>query len=499
MMKSSTLDKAAESTEPLINPSRVDGDALDDSSPELRPLRDGYCAVYRPSLTDSKLRSFSESLVDQYKLLPSTWPKRRPWLQAKHCESLHLEHQVYRKEQGIMCFMMPGANESNTSPRLGVEMSVQRLAAVEPACLRWRGNVRLRLYVALKETMGIRPKGCVPSSILKAHWPRLIEDVSGESDAFAFLATVFGVRFSNLILDDIDWQPTISGPDAFDQLNVEDGLVSGEWTVSGCFYSPVDLRNFPFDVCAWDAIISIIGWSPGLKYDWSSLRNFCEFEVFGLHGLAHPSQHRWFPYVCEQTVVPNSARLGESFINCRFHTRRKPSSILNTVVMPMALAACVGYLSMAQASGWITNKLAATDPLALQAGLLLTVVAIRFTTSDSLPKGLGVPTLVDRYGTAVLVLLTFSMFSMAQWTHEDLDAMGAPYLYASMMVLLHGVFAIIAWSVWAVRAASQDQEKLYASPHDIDEIIDNNYLYPGPRNMLDTVTIGFARKARDIP
>ncbi|CAE8628993.1 unnamed protein product [Polarella glacialis] len=443
--------------------------------PALRPLRDGYCAAYRRSLTDSKIRSGSFAYMDQYALVPPSHPKARPWLTLKNVEELHLEHQIWCQDQGWLCFQRtsdPSATDWDTRvPRLGMQLTVKDLDGVEPSNLRWSGKVSLELKVAMKETLGIDERE-VSRGNLASVWPWPENNVqSGVEDSeFDFLSKVFGVQFYNLITADQDCEPKLSGPKSFSELDCNDGILSGSWLLQGMFYCPVDLQNFPCEVCCWDAIVSVIGWSPGVTYDWSTLRNFNEFEIFGLHGLARASDDMWCPYVCEQNVVPNLARRNENMVYCRFHSRRKAQSVMTNIVMPIGLVTLLSTIAIMQASGLKGNDVAmgSADPLSFLATSLLTVVAMKFAFVDMLPKGLGQPTLLDNYISSCILLLAFSMFCTVCVSVEDLGDFQAPLIYAGLVALIHLTFGCAA--VWgSMVPIARRGDKLYTLPHESED------------------------------
>lgn len=445
--------------------------------PSLRPLEDGYCAVYRPSLTDSKIRSGSRSLIEQYKLTPLSHPKLRPWLGRDTASHLHLKHQQWQKEQGWLCFQQPDdpacKNSESRLPRLGVQIVIPEVESVEPAKHRWSGRICLVLKVSAKETLGLGEQDLVDAATVHSAWPHQVCFATGTESATQvdFLRDAFGVRFYNLIQRDrdCDYAPEITGPKSFEELTRGEGVVVGKWTLDGMFYCPVDLSKFPYDVCSWDVLLTIVGWSPGLRYDWSSLQNLPEFEIFGLHGLARASDDKWYPYVCEQNIIPNLARKCESVVYCRFHSRRKPNSVLMNIVLPIFIVTLLSTVAVMQASGVNINEVtfSSADPLSFISTSLLTVVAMKFAYAELLPSGLGQPTLLDIYILACILLLAGVSILVVTCSVEDLQDFSAGPTYFCFVVLIHIAFFLTGY--WHSRLPkAPERELLYPLPHDTE-------------------------------
>lgn len=448
-----------------------------------------YCAVYRPSLTDSKIRCNSWALLrETYQLIPVTLPKKRAW--CGNGEELHLEHQIYAKEQGRIRFVTRQQPQGWEIPRLGVQITIQNLDLIDPIEERWKGMVSVVLRVAVKETLGMNLQD---KANLRHQWPfgdfADLGELSKDDDQYSFLSRAFGFRFVNLVKED---SGELTGPKTFAELAIDDDYVQGTWTIKGVFSNPVDLSHFPFDACSWDVIVSILGASPGVFYDWSVLSNFREFEVMGMHGISRPTDNRWYPYACEQFVVPNSARGGENFVGCRFYSRRKPEAVLYSIVFPISLATFLGLVPVAQSSGWLRNELAATDPIALQAALLLTIIAIKFSAMQSLPMGLGASTLLDKFFLACVSLNVISLLTVAGMTVQELDSIRAPYMYVILCCLLHTGIGFAAIRYWWISAAPQG-EKIYTLPHQEDEPRDTEYLWPGQQDDIHKAHISFVQ------
>lgn len=441
----------------------------------LKPLQDGYCAVYRPSLTDSKIRSGTRGLIEQYKLTPPSHPKLRPWLGRDTASQLHLTHQQWHKEQGWLCIQQPHdlacKQWDSRLPRLGVQMTISEVESVDPAKHRWSGRMCLILSVSAKETLGLGEQELVDAAKIHSAWPFAEGLVSGMEIAteMEFLQEAFGVRFQNLIQRDrdCDYAPEIRGPKSFEELRCDGGVVEGRWTLDGMFYCPADLGKFPYDVCSWDVLLTIVGWSPGLQYDWSSLANLPEFEIFGLHGLARASDDQWYPYVCEQNIVPNLARRCESVVYCRFHSRRKPNSVLMNIVLPILIVTLLSTVAVIQASGLNTNEVtfSSADPLSFMSTSLLTVVAMKFAYTELLPSGLGQPTLLDIYILACIFLLGAASIVVVTCSVEDLQDFFAGQMYFCCVVLIHVAFFLTGY--WHSRLPkAPERELLYPLPHD---------------------------------
>ncbi|CAK0814150.1 unnamed protein product [Prorocentrum cordatum] len=401
-----------------------DGAAVD-TVPGSRPLTDGYCGVWRPSLTDSKLKGQSPGLA-----------------------------QTYQLDQGLLCYA--SSAKSGTLPRLGLAFQVRELHSVDPTTGTWQGEVRLHLCVAGKETLGLDLREGLQGEDLDRQWERVqqawpvVEESwsqwgqASSEDPMQFLAQAFGVRVYNVVKGAA---PSVRGPSRMSELDLSEGVIGGRWSIEGTFFVPVELSGFPFDTLSWDVIISIIGWSPGIiDMMSSSLINVEEFDIYGLRGQSHPSKNFWVPYVCESNVVPNDARLGESLAYCRFHSRRRPAlSVMTNIVLPMCLMAFLGVVGVMQATGSIQNSNSETDGVALEATLLLTVTAMRFNYADTVPKSQLRPTLLDKYIISVMMLLAVTTVGIVLVHEDDMELLQAPWLYIVVVLTLHAYFCFCAW------------------------------------------------------
>jgi hypothetical protein len=462
----------------------------------LRPLKDGYCGVSRPSLTDSKLRGQSPALAQNYQLLPPSRPKRRPWMETDGAipwQSMYLEHQMWRKEQGLLYFSwMKGTSFS--LPRLGVVFQVTEVHSVDPTTGTWHGKVMLHLSVACEETLGLVVREDLQGDDLRRQWERVQQawpeqeggspsDFTDLKEPMAFLTKVFGVRFYNLVKGSVTVE---EGPSKMSDLSISKGVIENRWVVEGTFSVPVELSDFPFETLSWDVIVSIIGWSPGIMDGMksSSLSNVAEFDIYGLQGLNHASKTKlWVPYCCESNVVPNEARYSESLAYCRFHSRRRPAlSVMTNIVLPMCLMAILGVVGVMQAAGSVQNPNSETDGVALEATLLLTVTAMRFNYADAVPKSQLNPTLLDKYIISIMLLLVFTTMGIVLFREEQLGF--APLLYIVVVVLIHAYFVFCAWRALRIPVEKKG-ELLYKTPHAPPELPD----------LDQPVPMGFVTKA----
>lgn len=479
-------------------------DSGDESSREYQPvpeiaglrlLPDGYCAPNRPSFTDSKMGTRSVAYLHQYQMAPATRPHYMPDLTVDRVREMHLEHQVWDPGQG---WLWAGFECPKVVPRLGVEMTVKEVKAVEPASLRWRGVVSLTLQVAVKETLGISVQDVRDADKLYDAWPHegKVELASGCDDPVQFLLNAFGVQLYNIIVDDKDFPHEICGPSSFASLSLEDdqsGSLSGTWEFSGPFHCNVDLRHFPFDLCYWDALLSFKGWSPGVVYEgWSTLRNIGDFQLFALHGIPRAGQNKWRPYICEQNVVPNYGRHGEGFVYCRFHTRRLFGQVMSTVIIPTALVVVLSTLGILKASGQMSNEGVAEsiDAVGFISTALLTVVAMKFAYADNLPKSMGSATYLDIYMLTCIFILAVSMVVVCVVPEDDLDSTRAPVVFLLLVILVHVAFFITAAVAYMIRLPSGN--KIYDVPHEHDlDTETDQHLRIGFISRADAISAGF--------
>lgn len=455
----------------------------------------------------------TRALFQQYAVVPPSRPVCRPWLHPSpqdrgHYEDcgrkLHLEHQHWQKEQGMLQWKPPlssprgdplpakhpRSTDTPTLPRLGVCLTIRSVDALDPEQCRWVGKVGVALRVAVRETLAVAlaPAGgrrataeeaqalragfaSVQECHVQGHgadearWGQAVEECAG--NATLFLQTLFGVCFQNLIRTDRGNEPSLTGPSSVTELDIdrEKGILSGQWELRGAFEQKTDLRPFPFDIISWDCVVSVKGWSCGVTYDWSSIANIGEFQLLSLHGEPRVSCDPWFPHGCEQNVVPNSARPEESFVYVRFHSRRIPTYVLVNVVIPVALLSFLGEVAMTQAGGFITTDKAQTSALSIHLTLILIIVAIRFTFSDRVPKGVSSPTLLDWYIVVCCAWLILWVFITAHSEQQGLHDAQSPVLYFVFWLLLHLGFAGWAALQWCVRT-EDEPSVLYASPHE---------------------------------
>uniref|UniRef100_A0A0G4I0F2 Uncharacterized protein n=1 Tax=Chromera velia CCMP2878 TaxID=1169474 RepID=A0A0G4I0F2_9ALVE len=321
-----------------------------------RPITDGYCGVYRPSLSDEKIRQGSRALAKQYTLLPKEpLPHFRPWFSAKQRDKYHLTHQVWKPDQGILCYELPKAAETPGAVvqlrRLGVGISLKDISEINTNKGYWKGDATLQIRISLKETFGLvdpvdnsefkRMTYPLADILDEVCWNELeakdgassgltsdrqnsfqsgmVETTHGAKEMH-FLKGAFGLRFYNLIMNDSTLPFTVAGPSEFTQLKVKDGILCGDWRVSGAFFeSDIDISMFPCEKLSWHVIVSVIGWSVGCHYDWSSVRSLDDYEVFAVRGVSKPfSSVGGWPFCLLMNVVPNTGVKGQQFVYVRF-------------------------------------------------------------------------------------------------------------------------------------------------------------------------------------
>jgi len=462
-----------------------------------------FNAVYRPSLQDTFLSSGSEAIAQQFNLVPPPNPAIREQFAGKAaCTKLHLEHQVWRPEQG--CFFWTTCNgggplETIILPRLGVSIAVDTVHDISPADEYWRGQVSLRLFLSLQETLGILVdektqdvNGGLARAIGQAidswveppdhgtkRWQKDIANCKEKDKEFIFLRRIFGIDFYNHQLDDLvddDYETEMRGPKRFEDMQIvrRNGMsvLTGCWKLKGTFREDyLDLRSYPFDICAWNCLVTCIGYSPGVVYATSYLPNLTEFEIFGLRGLSTGNHvNKWFPYALETNVLPNAARIPEGFIYGRFYSRRLYGYTAMNIIMPIGLISTLGLIAMAAAaaasSGTWTGVNFGTDPVAIQSTGLLTIIAFKFAFADSLPK-LGYNTMLDRYICSMIALTVGSMFFMILPIDSEGYDLVSPWIYLAIDAIIHLLFI---WSAYQQYVLKEDYGKIYTVQHDEDEV-----------------------------
>ena len=468
--------------------------------------------------------------------------------------ALHLPHQLYGRDQGFLrvSFADPVRGwRCRHLPRLGCCVTIQSIDCLDTAEMYWSGRVDIKLTVSLG-SLGLAPgasrrhvatalamvqQGLAGNhdaamatgsahdsaqakpttvSFTPAERKRLAAAqrsllgtsdvmtasdfraaVGGDMTAEGFLAAAFGVHVKNLRRGaGDDW--SVDGPVSIndDNVTLEGGAISATFKVQGSFYEETDLSAFPFDVLGWSAVIFCKSFSVGLEYNWSCLRSFTEFDVVGLSGDRHQNKHlgeTWMPHVCEQGVVPNSAREPEGFVYVRFHSRRNPSAALINVMMPASLSTVIGVVAFRQAQGDVQEH-AATDPIAFQTTSLLAIVALKFAFADSLPKGLGYSTMLDRYILGSLTVVVASMLVITYATADELKDASAEWIYLAVFAALHVYFALAA--LWSWRLPLENAPApLYDQPHRAPEldatsnVVHKHHFVPTCPAMAERVSI----------
>ncbi|CAE7449959.1 unnamed protein product [Symbiodinium natans] len=249
--------------------------------------------------------------------------------------------------------------------------------------------------------------------------------------------------------------PKISG-DTKLWLNAEGKMITCSWDVESLWYNIPSLRTFPFDtneMCAifWTRVwrkarITEFGRSYGLG---TSLQ---EFDVLGFRGDAKP-RPGWDPYICESNIVPNRARPGELMFYGRFWVRRKPFYFVVALLFPTAVVTFMGASAILIASGEAPNSivLGGESPLSLVAGLMLTMVAMKFSYTDSVPK-LGYLTMLDLYIAVSFFFLTAAALLIVLLPEESLRDLRAAAVFSGLCLLFNVVFMVVAYREFRIPA-----------------------------------------------
>ncbi|CAE7733186.1 unnamed protein product, partial [Symbiodinium pilosum] len=244
--------------------------------------------------------------------------------------------------------------------------------------------------------------------------------------------------------------PKISGDDKL-WFNPESKMIEARWDVESLWYNIPSLRSFPFDTNEMCAIFWTRMWRKvriiefGRSYALGT--SFQEFDVLGFRGDPQPLRG-WDPYICESNVVPNRARAGDNELMFygRFWVRRKPFYFIVALLFPTAVVTFMGASAILIASGEAPNSivLGGESPLSLVAGLMLTLVAMKFSYADSVPK-LGYLTMLDTYIAVSFFFLTAAAMLIVLLPEESLQDLGAAAIFAGLCLLFNVAYFAVAY------------------------------------------------------
>eukprot|EP00439_Symbiodinium_sp_Y106_P079090 s44_g17.t2 len=224
----------------------------------------------------------------------------------------------------------------------------------------------------------------------------------------------------------------------------------GAAVAAGVFKVTHELEHtFPFDSHEMSAIFWTRVWRHvrieefGRSYALGT--SFQEFDVLGFRGDPTPCPG-WDPYICESNVVPNRARTGELMFYGRFWVRRKPFYFIVALLFPTAVVTFMGASAILIASGEVPNGivLGGESPLSLVAGLMLTMVAMKFSYTESVPK-LGYLTMLDTYIAVSFLFLSAAALLIVLLPEELLQQLRAAAVFSGLCLLFNIVYAVIAY------------------------------------------------------
>uniref|UniRef100_A0A7S2HEW8 Neurotransmitter-gated ion-channel ligand-binding domain-containing protein n=1 Tax=Zooxanthella nutricula TaxID=1333877 RepID=A0A7S2HEW8_9DINO len=392
-------------------------------------------------------------------LVPDVPCRQRVWIDR---EKMDVLERVLTKEQHF----------GRGRPAVGIDISVQSVEAIDLVNLFWTGKVRLTVLApaavvahslsgegglgdAAREAM-LEVSRASPSEEAMSRALELIhQDVEtyragGNRTRHEFkpipdMSPAEGLmRFVNIGV--INWcrdpdsdvkYPLISGDTSFSWSKKDPcGMcLTATWTIESRWRNRPSLRAFPFDVNSLCAIFWVKSWNAvqiadlrrgnhGLGAD------FQEFNILDFRGSSEPLGG-WRPYVCESNVVPNSSRRGEQVVYARFWVQRKAFFFITAVILPTAVLAYMGGAAILIAQGGAPNGIVggSESPLSFLAGLMLTMMAMKFSYTDSLPK-LGYLTMLDWYILGSFTMLWVAALLVMSFTEEELSAFDASRVYS---------------------------------------------------------------------
>lgn len=113
--------------------------------------------------------------------------------------------------------------------------------------------------------------------------------------------------------------------------------------------------------------------------------------------------------------------------------------------------ASLGQSAIAIAAGDATNTIVADSesPLSYLSALLLTIVAMKFAYTDSLPK-LSYLTFLDSFIFIHVAAIIIAMFLCVNISEKQLKDSQADMIYIWMLLAVNAVFALWAWKVYII-------------------------------------------------
>merc|ERR1712032_683495 len=145
------------------------------------------------------------------------------------------------------------------------------------------------------------------------------------------------------------------------------------------------------------------------------------------------------------------ARGGEVVVYVRFWVRRKAFFFLFAILLPTGVITYLGASAILIAQGETPNTAVAESesPLSFLGGLMLTMMAMKFSYSDSLPK-LGYLTMLDWYIIVSFTLLWCAAMSIIYLSDVTLMEWHAHAVYSCIFIAFNMVFFSVASWVYAV-------------------------------------------------
>jgi len=254
-------------------------------------------------------------------------------------------------------------------------------------------------------------------------------------------------------IDDGNEYPYFSGDSYFRWDEDNRNLLRASFQVTSLWKNKPVLHEFPFDINGLCAIF----WSKAFtvqlrKGGGSGLgASFQEFDMFDFRGETMPFSHNiWDPYYPETNVVRNSAR-GEVMFYVRFWVRRNATYHVVSVLIPSVIIGLLGGPALMIAEGASPNNIVdgSESPLSFVAALLLTLTAMKFAFTDSLPK-LGYLTMLD-WHLSVNFLMLAAVSLLIVCVHEGtLSEWYATSIYFSTQIFFNAIFFLKAWHSYRI-------------------------------------------------
>ena len=448
--------------------------------------RGGY--INAPQLTDSLVHQVCahnglccQVLWRMARLVPHVPLKRRTWLDKD-------------KMSKVADFVLTEDQKFDVASSVGVSVSIIGISEIDLVNSFWTGHVGFKLKVgfdvylhhsgpfladetnkALKDAanskslspeqakeleilmaaeIGRWQEGCAAGTRPLPDGPEEMKPAGGDATAAENCMRFAGFGIINAHVVGDDPYPKVTG-DEYLWVDTEANMLVAEWCIESKWYNQPTLKYFPFDSHEMCAIFWTQTWKRlrianfGRSYGLGTMLQ--EFEILGFRGDSKPVSG-WDPYVCECNVVPNLGRPGgEPMIYGRFWIRRKPFYFLASLLFPTAVVALMGGFAIMIAAGESPNGIVmgGESPLSLVAGLILTMMAMKFSYADSLPK-LGYLTMLDIYILGSFCLLSLAAFVITLLDEETLQATHATAVFFAMCLLFNAIWAAVAWQEYHI-------------------------------------------------